>query len=486
MHIIRLRIHETSQYTGSLHASRIHHRKALERILHSPIRFFDTDPLGRIINRFTRDMDTLDQQVTNVPANVMIDFLGTLTVTGVIAYVTPQFLIPGLVISILFTLNSVTTIRVFGFEERFNSLYQETTTTVRSLHLGLPPLVVDPYAIDAGAACPSLTYALVFTHHVVWFVRTMAFNEINMNCVERVQEYMALPQEAPPIIESCRPPVGWPMQGGIQVENLPAVIRDISFHVSPREKIGIFGRTGSGKSNLAVAFFWFMEMTSGRIVIDGVDISQIGVHDLRSNLTIIPQGPVLFSGTIWSNLDPFQEHNDAALWASLKRVHLVSSSSSSSDNINASIEANRSNNGFGNLDSEVKENSNNFSQGQRQLMGLARALFKNPKIKIIIMDEATASVDHATDAKTQATIRESCQDATLLTIAHWLRTIIDFDRVLVVDHGKVVQMDTPERLIREEGGVFRTMCQRSGEIGLLLELAIAAAAAAVAKRGGGV
>ncbi|KAG0274868.1 hypothetical protein BGZ95_009402, partial [Linnemannia exigua] len=536
MYIISLMIRETIQYTDSLHASRIHHRKALDRVLHSPIRFFDTTPLGRIINRFTRDMDTLDQQVTNVSANVMVDFLGTLTVTGMIAYVTPQFLIPGLAITVLFvaiamffirtsremrrheattnspvyshfaeTLNGVTTIRAFGFEGRFNSLYQELLDVHNrpyfyvwvcnrwlSIRVDILSAFVSLFAgvfiilrrdtIDSGAAGLSLTYSLAFTHHVLWFVRTLAFNEINMNCVERVQEYMILPQEAPAIIGFHRPPIDWPTQGEIQVENLvmqyapdgPAVIRDISFHVSPCEKIGIFGRTGAGKSTLAVAFFQFMEMTSGRIVIDGVDISQIGVHDLRSNLIIIPQDPVLFVGTVRSNLDPFQEHDDAALWAVLKRVHLVSSSASdtnTSADTHGNNNNNTSNNGFGNLDSEVKENGNNFSQGQRQLIGLARALLKNSKI--IIMDEATASVDHATDAKIQATIRESCRDATLLTIAHRLRTIIDFDRVLVMDHGKVVQMDTPAKLIREEGGVFRNMCQRSGEFELLFDLATA-------------
>ncbi|KAG0374538.1 hypothetical protein BGX24_010266 [Mortierella sp. AD032] len=268
---------------------------------------------------------------------------------------------------------------------------------------------------------------------------------------------MVLPQEAPAIIESHRPLVNWPTQGEIQVENLvmqnaldePAVIRDISFYVSPREKIGIVGRTGAGRSTLAVAFLRFMEVTSGRIVIDGVDISQIGVHDLRSSSTIIPQDP-----------------------AALKRIHLDSSSSSSDANTPTDSPGNNnsnSNNGFGNLDSEVKENGNNFSQGQRQLIGLARALPTNSKI--IIMDEATASVDHATDAKIQATICESCQDATLLTITHRLKTIIDFDRVLVMDHGKDVQMDTPARLIREEGAVFRNMSRRSGEFELLFELA---------------
>ncbi|KAF9922563.1 hypothetical protein FBU30_007314 [Linnemannia zychae] len=528
IYIVSVMIREIVQYIGSLNASRILHRKALKRVLHSPIRFFDTTPLGQIINRFTRDMDTLDQQVVNVSANVMGNFLSTLTITGVIAYVTPQFLLPGFVISILFvaiaayyircsrevkrheditnspvyshfaeTLNGVTTIRAFGYEERFNTLYQELLDehnrpyfyswvcnrwlSIRvdilsafiTLFAGLF-IILHRDTIDTGAAGLSMAYSLAFTDNVLWFVRTFTYNEINMNCVQRVEEYTALPQEAPEIIESYRPPAGWPSQGEIQVHNLvmryapddPAVVRDISFHISPCEKIGIVGRTGAGKSTLAVAFFRFMEMTSGKIEIDGVDISRIGLHDLRSNLTIIPQDPVLFVGTVRSNLDPFQKHSDADLWAVLKRVHFVNDGDPSNHELANDY-------GFGNLDSEVKENGSNFSQGQRQLIGLARALLKNSKV--IIMDEATASVDHATDAKIQATIREGCRDITLLTIAHRLRTIIDFDRVLVMDHGKIIQMDTPEKLIREVGGIFRTMCQRSGEFELLLELADAAA-----------
>ncbi|KAF9095074.1 hypothetical protein BGX29_009200 [Mortierella sp. GBA35] len=509
MHIASIMLRKAIQYTGSLHASRILHRKALDRILHSPIRFFDTTPLGRIINRFTRDMDTVDQQVINASANVMVDFLGTLTVTAVIAYVTPQFLVPGLVISGLFvilamfyarssrelkryeattnspvyshfaeTLNGVTTIRAFGYEGRFNTLYQELLDEHNRPYFYI--WVCNRWLsirVDILSAFVSL-FAGLF---IVLRRDTIDAGAADQYEFGRARSRVhGLPQEAPAIIETCRPPVGWPSQGEIQVQNLvmhyspdePAVIRDISFHVSACEKIGIVGRTGAGKSTLVAAFFRFMEMTSGRIVIDGIDISQIGIHDLRSNLTIIPQDPILFVGTVRSNLDPFQEHDDAALWDVLKRVHLVSDNTNNGD---ASIESSRSsnnNNGFGNLDSEVKENGSNFSQGQRQLIGLARALLK--KSKIIIMDEATASVDHATDAKIQATIRESCGDATLLTIAHRLRTIIDFDRVLVMDHGKVVQIDTPARLIREEGGVFRSMCQRSGEFELLVEMATAA------------
>ncbi|KAG0047805.1 hypothetical protein BGZ89_004781, partial [Linnemannia elongata] len=345
----------------------------------------------------------------------MVDFLGTITVIGVIAYVTPQFLVPGLVISLkrhesttnspasshlAETLNGVTVIRALGFKERGT--------------------------IDAGAASLSFTYSLAFADNVLWFVRTWAYNEINMNCVERAQGYMALPQE------------NWLHQGEIQVQNL---------------KVGIEGRMGARKSTLAVSFFRFAEVTSGKIEIDGVDISRIGVHGLRSNLTIIPQDP---------------EHDDTALWAAFKRVHLVSDAilaDPSSPSSNGAISSNN-NNGFGNLDREVKGNGSKFSQGQRQLVGLARALLKNSKI--ITMNEATSSFNQATDAKIHATIRESCHDATLLTIAHRLKTIIDFDRAIVMNHGSIVQMDTPEKLIVEEGGDFRTVCQRPGGFELLL------------------
>ncbi|KAK5816086.1 YHL035Cp-like protein [Linnemannia elongata] len=412
-------------YTGSLHASRILYREALDRALHLPIRFFETTPLDRIINRFTRftrDKDTVVQ----------------------------QFLVPGLVISVLLmlkrhgsttnspayshlakALNGVTVIRAFGFEERFNTYYQELLgehnrpfflclgLAFVSLFAGLS-IVLRRGTIDAGAASLSLTYSLAFANNVFWFVHTWAYNEINMNCVERTQGYMALPQE------------NWLYQGEIQVQNL----------------IGIEGRMGARKSTLAVSLFRFVEVTSGKIEIDGVDISRIG-------------DKVLFI---------VHEHDDTALWAAFKRVHLVSDAilaDPSSPSSNGAISSNN-NNGFGNLDKEVKGNGSKFSQGQRQLAGLARALLKNSKI--IIMDEATSSVNQATDAKIHATIRESFHDATLLTIAHRLKTIIDFDRVIVMDHGSIVQMDTPEKLIVKEGGDFRTVCRRPGGFELLLEL----------------
>ncbi|KAI8360085.1 hypothetical protein B0O80DRAFT_194371 [Mortierella sp. GBAus27b] len=520
MYIFTVICRQALQYKGSLSASRSIHRRLLSQILNSPIRFFDTTPLGRIMNRFTRDIELVDQEVAPIASNLMFDFLGTLTVVAVISYVTPQFLLPAFVISIMFiimatfylrssrelkrvesitkspifshfgeSLSGVSTIRAYGQEKRFQnenlellddhnrpffylwvcnrwlSIRVDSLSALISFFAGLL-IVINRDTLDAAAAGLSLSYALTFTDHVLWLVRLYSNNEMNMNSVERIREYMVLPQEPPAVIESSRPPVGWPNHGDIKVENLvmqyspedPPVIRDVSFHVRPKEKVGIVGRTGAGKSTLAVAFFRFMEMTSGKITVDGIDISKLGVHDLRSSLTIIPQDPVLFIGTIRSNLDPFNEHNDAALWASLRRVHLINGDGTES-------------NTFGNLDSEVQENGNNFSQGQRQLIGLARALLKQSKI--IILDEATASVDHETDARIQATIREEFEESTLLTIAHRLRTIIDFDKVLVMDHGQVVQFDAPWDLIREEG-IFRSMCQRSGEFDTLVDMATAA------------
>ncbi|KAJ2738593.1 hypothetical protein H4S06_006428 [Coemansia sp. BCRC 34490] len=358
--------------------------------------------------------------------------------------------------------------------------------------------------MDAGLAGLSLAYALNFTEHVLWVVRFYSVNEMNLNSVERVVEYLDVDPEAPVSIPDRMPPADWPTDGRISVEglvlryaeNLPPVIRGVSFTVSPREKVGIVGRTGAGKSTLTLAMFRFMEASAGRIVIDGIDISKIGVGDLRSRLTIIPQDPVLFTGTIRSNLDPFGEHGDDELWLALRRAHLLGdeeadrhatisarsrsgaglaglSRTSIASGAGAVADACGGNTGLAGsraaglgrtisgLEMAVMEGGSNFSQGQRQLIALARALVK--RTRVIILDEATASVDFDTDAKIQTTIRTEFVESTLLCIAHRLRTVVDYDKVLVLDHGEVVEYDTPFNLLQKRDGLFRHMCLKSGE-----------------------
>ncbi|OZJ06966.1 hypothetical protein BZG36_00075 [Bifiguratus adelaidae] len=507
-------------YAGSVAASRKLHARLLDRILRAKVRFFDTTPLGRILNRFSSDMDTVDQNVAPSLMFLLYSIVSTVGVVILVSYVTPLFLVPGIFITIVFaavgifylrtsrdmkrlnsvakspiyihfneTVAGVSTIRAFGAENRFvkenlkkidnsNRPFIWMWATNRWLHCRVDAMgafvsfctgfviLLSVQWIDPGLAGLSLSYALTFTHHVLWVVRMYAVNEMNLNAIERVQEYLDLDEEPHPIIPENRPPPSWPTAGEVEVKNLvmqyapenSPVLRDISFKVNAREKVGIVGRTGSGKSTLAISLFRFMEPTSGSVLIDGVDIHKIGLEDLRSKLTIIPQDPVLFSGTLRSNLDPFDQHDDAKLWTALKRAHLIDE-----DNTNGEIK---------NLEAPVSENGSNFSQGQRQLIALARALVK--RSKLIIMDEATSSVDFDTDHKIQQTIREEFVDSSLLCVAHRIRTVADYDRILVLDHGQIMEYDTPYNLMSKEDGLFRSMCERSGEFNELYAIAEAA------------
>jgi ABC-type multidrug transport system fused ATPase/permease subunit len=249
-------------------------------------------------------------------------------------------------------------------------------------------------------------------------------------------------------------------------------LRGISFSVSPQEKIGVVGRTGSGKSTLALSFFRFVEASQGAIVIDGIDIKDLGTEDLRSNLTIIPQDPTLFSGTLRSNMDPFDSFKDEDIFTALRRVHLLSSEEEGStantvvtdstlDEVNANV--------FKDLDTPVTEGGKNFSQGQRQLLCLARALLK--RSRIVLMDEATASVDFETDKAIQKTISTEFADCTILCIAHRLHTVIEYDRILVLDQGKILEFDNPLALLNNSDSSFYKMCRNSGEFDSLVTLA---------------
>ncbi|KAG0243312.1 ABC transporter type 1, transmembrane domain-containing protein [Mortierella sp. GBAus27b] len=554
---------------GGLAASRKLHEQLLRKIIRAKVRFFDTTPIGRIINRFSSDMSTIDDEVSNTIQNL---FACMTTITGIvviISYSMPLFMIPAVFIVAIYaviaafyipisrdlkrlnsnskspilnhfneTLKGISTIRAYGFEKRFLSrnlvnlddnnrtffllwsanrwLHWRVDVAGASVSFITGILVLQNWGkIAAGWAALSLSYSLMFTGTIVWVIRIYAMNEMNLNSVERVVEYMDLEEEPPAIIEGSRPPASWPHAGEIVVDGLtmryapdtPDVIKGISFTIKAGEKIGVVGRTGSGKSTLAISLFRFMDPVKGTITIDGIDICKIGLQDLRSNLTIIPQDPILFKGTLRSNLDPFGEREDRELWEALRRSHLIpdsrgtptggSTAPSKRNSVDLSQESSLAVPGSSSkaksptgsikdkndkdgepeivdsskitLDTPVKENGSNFSQGQRQLIALARALVRQSKI--IVMDEATASVDFETDLRIQTTIREEMADATIITIAHRIRTIADFDRVLVMSTGEVAEFDKPYTLMTTEDSLFRSMCERSSEFDALLAIA---------------
>jgi ABC-type multidrug transport system fused ATPase/permease subunit len=518
-------------FSGSLKASLHIHNQLLDRVLRAKVRFFDVTPLGRIVNRFSSDLETVDQAVAPSLSFLLFSIVATIYVIILISIITPAFIVPGIFVALMFksigtyylktsrdmkrlnavsrspiyvqfneTVVGVTTIRAFGCQRRFmeenfkridanNRPFIWMWATNRWLHCRVDVLgafvsfctgtvlVLSRAWINPGLAGLSLSYALTFTHHVLWVVRMYAINEMNMNAIERIHEYLDIEQEPPAHISETEPRASWPEKGIVKVENLvmrysadaPDVIRNVSFETRPHEKIGIVGRTGSGKTSLAMSLFRFMEPTSGRILIDGVDIHKIGLEDLRSRLTIIPQDPVLFSGTLRSNLDPFEQYNDSVLWAALKRSHLVDGRQQQGSSTASSITSSNGSMATISLDSPVTENGNNWSQGQRQLIALARALVK--RTSLIVLDEATSSVDFDTDQQIQETIRKEFTDSTLLCIAHRIRTVADYDRILVLDHGQVKEFDTPYELMTREGSIFQQMCEKSGEYSELLAIA---------------
>ncbi|KAG0052464.1 hypothetical protein BGZ83_002543 [Gryganskiella cystojenkinii] len=552
---------------GALRASTELHDQLLYKISRAKLRFFDTTPIGRITNRFSSDISTIDDDVMRGLLGFLLSLLSACTVVFIISVNTPAFLLAALFIVVIYavigslyvpisrdlkrlnsnskspilnhfneTLTGLATIRAFGFEDRFRSRNLVTVddnnrtffllwSTNRWLHWRVDitgaivsfvsgMLILKNWeSVAPGWAALSLTSAVTFTGNIVWLIRIYAENEMNMNAVERVAEYMDLEEEPPAIIEGSRPRASWPDAGEIIVDHLtmkysedsPEVIKDISFEIKAGEKVGVVGRTGSGKSTFAISLFRFMDPAKGSISIDGIDICSIGLQDLRSKLTIIPQDPILFKGTLRSNLDPFGEREDHELLEALRRSHLIPETRSNANSImpsrrnsqdispeeaaSASASAAAT---FGKspgtslkgstsgsseivdpskitLDTPVKENGSNFSQGQRQLIALARALVRQSKI--IVMDEATASVDFETDLKIQTTIREEMADSTIITIAHRIRTIADFDRVLVMNAGEIAEYDTPFKLMNKEDGLFRSMCERSSEFEALYAIA---------------
>uniref|UniRef100_A0A8D2L2R0 Uncharacterized protein n=1 Tax=Varanus komodoensis TaxID=61221 RepID=A0A8D2L2R0_VARKO len=489
---------------GSLCASRALHHQMLDSVLHLPLRYFETNPLGQIINRFTKDMFIVDirfHYYLRTWLNCTLDVLGTILV---IVFVSPLFILVVVPLGYLYftiqryyiassrqirrlagasqtpiishfseTLLGVSTVRAFGHQERFinqnkdvinenlvcfyNNVISNRWLSVRLEFLGnLMVFFAALFAVFAGSKVDSaaiglsISYALNITQSLNFWVRKACEIETNGISIERVCEYATIDKEAPWIL-SKRPPVGWPNEGIIQFvsyqvryrPDLGLALQDISFQSCKGEKIGIIGRTGAGKSTLTNSLFRILERAGGKIIIDGIDISTIGLHDLRGNLNIIPQDPVLFSGTLKSNLDPLGKYSDFELWEALELCDLK--------NFVQSLPMK--------LLHEISEGGENLSVGQRQLVCLARALLR--KTKVLILDEATASVDIETDNLVQSTIRKEFHNCTVLTIAHRLHSIMDSDRVLVLDSGRIAEFDTPGRLLQQKG-MFYEMVAEAG------------------------
>ncbi|KAJ3031489.1 UNVERIFIED_CONTAM: hypothetical protein HDU68_003429 [Siphonaria sp. JEL0065] len=488
-------------------ASRNLHDKALERILRAPTSFYDTTPLGRILNRFSRDVDAIDNQLSFSFRQLISQVAITLSTFIVMCSALPWFtgaVIPALVIyyfistvyrntarelkrldstskSPLYanfgeTLIGIATIRAYNDQHRFmvrndeitdnnNSPYFLLMTAQNWLSLRLQligSLLVMCAALIgvlSDTISPSffglcLSYSLSVTQILSMTIQNFTQTEIAMNSVERIEAYAySIPVEADAIVKDNRPPKEWPHNGTIDFKevvmryapHLPIVLNNVSFQIRDKEKVGIVGRTGSGKSSLMQALFRMVEASSGSIVIDGVDIGGIGLSDLRSKIAIIPQDPVVFSGSFRSNMDPFSEYTDNELWDALSRAGLKGKVSKSE----------------GQLDGQVDSGGENLSVGERQLLCLSRAMLKTPKI--LIMDEATANVDYETDAMIQKALREDFKDATVLTIAHRLNTVIDYDRVMVLEKGNLAEFDSPKNLLADETTMFAALVAQTGE-----------------------
>ncbi|XP_047209979.1 ATP-binding cassette sub-family C member 5 isoform X3 [Girardinichthys multiradiatus] len=299
----------------------------------------------------------------------------------------------------------------------------------------------------------AISYAVQLTGLFQFTVRLLTETEARFTSVERINHYIkSLDSEAPrQSLEAATPAPSWPQQGKISFQDvnlryrdhLPLVLKNLSFTVLPEETIGIVGRTGSGKSSLAVALFRLVELSAGSIIIDGIDIAQIGLDDLRSKLAIIPQEPVLFIGTVRSNLDPWDQYSDLQIWEALEKTHIKEMVSQLPHSIQ----------------SEVTESGENFSVGERQLLCVARALLRNSKI--LILDEATAAIDTETDRLIQETIRSAFGSCTTLIVAHRLNTVMSCSRVMVLDNGQILEFDSPAALLANENSRFRAMIEAS-------------------------
>ncbi|XP_032455621.1 multidrug resistance-associated protein 1 isoform X6 [Nasonia vitripennis] len=487
-------------------AARQMHIVMLRGVMRAPLTFFDTTPIGRIISRFAKDVDVLDTSLPQQISDTIYCTFEVIATLVVISYSTPIFISVIVPTGLLYyfiqrfyvatsrqlkRLESVSrspiyshfgesvtgaqTIRAYGMQERFiqesekrvdfnQVCYYPSIIANRWLAIRLEMVgnliiffaalfaVLGREDVAAGDVGLSISYALQITQTLNWLVRMTSDVETNIVAVERIKEYGETPQEAAWDIPENDPDKEWPSRGSVDFndfkvryrEGLDLVLNGLTFSVNGGEKVGIVGRTGAGKSSLTLALFRIIEAAGGEILIDNINISKLGLHTLRSRLTIIPQDPVLFSGSLRLNLDPFNKCSDDDLWRALAHAHLK-------DFVQTLPNG---------LSHEVTEGGDNLSVGQRQLICLARALLR--KTKVLILDEATAAVDLETDDLIQRTIREEFKECTVLTIAHRLNTILDSDRVIVLDKGAIVEFESPDSLLQKPESAFYSMAKDAG------------------------
>ncbi|NXK44826.1 MRP6 protein, partial [Chauna torquata] len=473
----------------------------LRNVGRSPMVFFEQTPIGNLLNRFSREMDAIDSVIPDKLKSLLGFLFNLLEIYLVIIVATPKAamaIVPLTVFYAVFqhfyvitscqlrrmesasrspiyshiseTFQGSSVIRAYKDQERFilkiNFLVDENqricfpgavadrwlATNLEFLGNGIVLFAALFAAIgrthlSPGIAGFSISYALQITGVLNWMVRSWTEIENNIVSVERVREYSRTPKEAPWTLNGKLQSQVWLTEGRIEFRNyslryrpnLELALKHVNLTINGREKIGITGRTGAGKSTLAVGLLRLVEAAEGAILIDGQDIAQLGLHDLRTKITVIPQDPVLFSGTLRMNLDPLNQYTDADIWTTLELTQLK--------NFVADLP--------NQLEYKCTDRGENLSTGQKQLVCLARALLQ--KAKVLILDEATAAIDLETDLQIQSTLRTQFKESTVLTIAHRINTIVDCDRILVLENGRIAEFDTPEQLIAQKGLFYRLM-----------------------------